>query len=65
MQEVSDERDEIARRLAVARIPCVTRTVPCEHCRSKVFQGCVYLAEAVLTPIVEPESPLPPEGIFL
>lgn len=52
---MTDEpRDEIARRIAAARYPCAERVQPCGNCTSKVFQGCVYLAEAVLTPI-QPE----------
>jgi hypothetical protein len=52
---MSEERDEIAARLKVARYPCRERQQPCPHCRSEVYQGCMFLAEAVLTPRVEPE----------
>lgn len=53
-----DPHTEIARRIGTARFCCRTvngdlRHQPCPHCRSEVFQGCFYLAEAVLTPEVE------------
>jgi hypothetical protein len=46
---------EIARRIAAARFSCKDRHLPCSACRSAIFTGCYHLAEAVLTPILEPE----------
>lgn len=51
-----DPKEEIAARIQAGRFCCKGRVQPCNTCKSAVFQGCYHLAEAVLTPIVEPEE---------
>jgi len=58
-------RDEIARRIQAARYPCKDRVQPCGSCNSMVFQGCMYLAEAVLTrPVPDDEPADYQNGVF-
>ena len=54
--EVTQQREEIARRIQAGRFACKGRHQPCAACRSVIFNGCYALAEAVLTPIVEFEQ---------
>jgi hypothetical protein len=62
---VTEHRAEIARRIQAARFPCHGRRQPCQTCGSRVFQGCVYIAESVLTPLEPPalEYDQPERGI--
>lgn len=39
---------EVAKRIQTARYCCDGRTQPCGSCTSAVYQGCIYLAAAVL-----------------
>lgn len=39
---------EAAKRIQEARFGCVGRPQPCGCCTSAVYQGCIYLASAVL-----------------
>ncbi len=47
---------EAAKRIQNARYCCDGRTQPCGSCTSAVYQGCIYLAAAVVGEDLRPNN---------
>ena len=47
---------EAAKRIQNARYCCDGRTQPCGSCASVVYQGCIYLAAAVVGEDLRPNN---------
>lgn len=46
----------VAKRIQKARFCCTDRVQPCGSCTSAVYQGCLYLAAAVVGEDLRPNN---------